>query len=589
MRKICFRFRIDGFLYKKRFFILGFLIFLIGVLGFVWYRFFIQNSKLIPADGGIFTEFTIGTTYNINPLAINSTPFDRDIQKLIFAGLLRYDPTVGQIVDGLASLQISEDAKTFSLTLKNSATFSDGKKVAIDDVLFTFEKVIQNPDFSNKILRDAFEYVTMDVLDERTIEFHLPERNVFFSQFLTTPILSKKYFKDALIEEITDPDFVSNKKSVGAGPFVLQNIVPNDDGSFRVFLSKNKYFYNGAPKIDQIVFYVFPDFEKLEFAKTWPTMFSQIPAARVDKFEENLFGEYDRREYLLPRWTGIFFNLDKPIVANPNFRKALLFSVDKVQLFEKEKGWKRVDSPFFFENVENWQEADFAESRKILRDSGFPFDSELETRKNGKDGAPISIKMITSTAPPAYSRIAQNISKTWKDELDIDVAVEILDNGTFQTALQKGEYDCVFFGQNFSRNLDNMSMWHSSEVGKFNLSHLTNEDIDFLIDDIRFSGAQSDLFALEGKLDSLTPVIPISTPKYELFVSKNLFGFSKTFGTVREHSDRFHGAENWFFEQERAFDFAEDQSKIWEFIKFIFGADNDKVEAEIVDSEPITE
>ncbi len=580
MRKLCFRFRTVGFLYRKRFFLVGMFLFFLSFLGFLWYRFFLQNSKFVPADGGIFTEFTIGTTRNMSPLATNLTPFDRDIQKLIFAGLLRYDPVVGQIADGLANLQISEDAKTFSLTLKNSAKFSDGKKVTIDDVLFTFEKVIQNPNFSNKTLRDAFEYITIDVIDERTIEFHLPERNVFFSQFLTTPILAEKYFKNVLLEEIADPDFIANKNPVGAGPFAFENIVPNDDGSFRVFLKKNKYFYNGAPNIDQIVFYVFPDFEKLEFAKNWPTMFSHIPAVRISKFEESLFGEYDRREYLLPRWVGLFFNLDKPIVDNLNFREALSYSVDKVSLFEKEKGWTRVDSPFFFQNVENWHETDFIESRKILRDSGFPFDSKLEVRKNGKKGAPISIKIITSTAPPVYSRIAQNISKTWKDELSIDVSVGILEDADFQKALKNGDYDVVFFGQNFSRNLDVISMWHSSEVEKFNLSRLTNEDIDFLIDEIRFSGAQSDLFALEEKLEAIMPVVPIVTPKYELFVDKKLFGFSETFGTVREHSDRFIGIENWFFDKKRAFDLPNNKSKIWEFIKFILRIKQEKITIE---------
>ncbi len=592
MRRLCFRFRAINFLYRKRVFVFGVLFFLVGVLGFLWYRFFLQNSKFVPTNGGIFTEFTIGTTHNLNPLATNSTPFDRDLQKLIFAGLLRYDPIVGQIVDGLASLQISEDAKTFSLTIKNSARFSDGKKVTIDDVLFTFETIIQNQNFPNKVLRDAFEYVTIDVLDERTIEFHLPERNVFFSQFLTTPILAKKYFKNFLIEEIIDPDFAPNKKPIGAGPFTFENIVPNDDGSFRVFMKRNKYFYRNVSKIDQIVFYVFPDFEKLKFAKdsqNWPTMFSRIPAVRISKFEESLFGEYNRREYLLPRWMGVFFNLDQPIVANLNFRKALLYAVDKVKLFEKEKGWTRVDSPFFFENVENWHETDFPGARKILRDYGFPFDKTLEIRKNGKNGDPISIRMITSTSPPAYSRIAQNIARVWKNELAIDVLVEILDNGEFQMALKNGEYDCVFFGQNFSRNLDTMSMWHSSEVGKFNLSRLTNEDIDFLIDEIRFSGAQSDLFMLEEKLDVLTPSISIATPKYELFVFKNLLGFSETFGKVREHADRFSDVGDWFFEKKRVFDFPEDKSKLWGFVKFLFGVGSDKVEDEIIDSETITQ
>ena len=50
-----------------------------------------------------------------------------------------------------------------------------------------------------------------------------------------------------MIEEIIDPSYPFNKKPIGAGPFKFGNIVPNDDGSFGVFL-KNKYYHKGKPK-----------------------------------------------------------------------------------------------------------------------------------------------------------------------------------------------------------------------------------------------------------------------------------------------------------------------------------------------------
>jgi peptide/nickel transport system substrate-binding protein len=160
------------------FFVLALILF-----GWGWQRFFVAHSQWVPADGGIFTESTIGNTRNLNPLAVDQTLFDRDLRALLFAGLLRYDPVSGEILDGLGDFQISEDGKTYTLTLKHSARFADGKLVEVEDVLFTFEQVIQNPHFSNETLSQIFEYVTISVIDDRTIDFTLPEKNVFLFTF----------------------------------------------------------------------------------------------------------------------------------------------------------------------------------------------------------------------------------------------------------------------------------------------------------------------------------------------------------------------------------------------------------------------
>ncbi|MCF7830930.1 ABC transporter substrate-binding protein [Candidatus Gracilibacteria bacterium] len=573
MRRYPFRFHS-----RRAWFVTSGAIFII-VIALVWQQFFHTHSKFIPTTGGIFTGSTIGTVKNLNPLATNSSLFDEDLKQLIFAGLLRYNPVSGQIEDSLANFRISEDSKTYFLTLKNSAYFQDGTPVTINDVIFTFEKVIQNPNFSNTILRDAFEYVSIDTVDEKTLAFILPEQNVFFLSLLTTPILPAKKFENALIEEVTDPDFPFNKHPLGAGPYQLKNIVPNNDGSFRVFLSKNKYFHGGTPLLDQLVFYVYPEFTHLDISHPWTTMFSKIPAVWLDKFEKKLFDqlqletEYQKREYLLPRFTALFFNLDRESINNPGLRKALRLSLDKEKILEKESGWKQTDSFFFFEGVESWHVPDFAEARRTLRDNGFPYNTSTETRFSKNTGEALELELITSTSPPVYSRFAQNIARNWEKELGLKIEVKVLTPEEFQEALKNREYDLVLFGQNFSKNFDSLSTWHSSQAEKFNLSNLTNEDTDFLIDEVRFSGAQSDLFALSEELDDILPAIILATPTYNLFVSNELQGFSDTFGKIRSHAQRLSGIEKWYFYEKLTWDWPEDKSKLWGFVKWIFGFD----------------
>lgn len=536
---------------------------------FFWHQFFLEHSKLVPSEGGIYTESTIGKIKNLNPFAKNSSLFDKDLHKLIFSGLLQYNPISEQIESSLAEFKIGTDPKVYELTLKDSATFSDGKKVSIEDVLFTFEEIIKNPNFSNKNIHDAFEYVQLKVIDEKTISFVLPEQNSFFASLLTTPILPKKYFKEVLIEEITDPDLPFNKKPIGAGPFKLKNIVPNDDGSFRVFLEKNPHFYGGKPLLEQLVFYVYPNLETLQKNHKKTTAFSQIPFGQNEIFETELLKKYTYYEFLLPRFTGLFFNLDKKIIESPFFRKALYYSFEGEKILEN--GWERIDSPFFFEKIEtNYHTSNFIEARKLLRDNGFPFNKIEKIRTLGKKGKKIQLNFITSTQPAIYSRMAQNIARTWEKELNIEINLEILNPEDFQIALKNRTYDIVLFGQNFSNNFDTLSLWHSSQSGKLNLSNLTRDDTDFLIDEIRFSGAPSDWFALSQKLDEIVPAIIFTTPKYNLFMSKNLFNFKESFGKIRNNADRFWNINNWHFFKKNIWNWSSHKSKLIGFLKWFF-------------------
>ena len=73
---------------------------------FFWHRFYIAHSKPVPAEGGMYTEATIGKIKNLSPLAHKTSLFDRDIHQLVFAGLLQYNPTTKQIESALAEFKL---------------------------------------------------------------------------------------------------------------------------------------------------------------------------------------------------------------------------------------------------------------------------------------------------------------------------------------------------------------------------------------------------------------------------------------------------------------------------------------------------
>jgi hypothetical protein len=158
----------------------------------------------------------------------------------------------------------------------------------------------------------------------------------------------------------------------------------------------------------------------------------------------------------------------------------------------------------------------------------------------------------------------------------LDVTLDVLEPGEFQRALKTRDYDMVLFGQNFSGNLDSLSTWHSSQSGELNLSNLTNPEVDFLIDEVRFSDSRSDLFSLNQKLGEIIPVIVLTTPQYNILVDHNLLGFSKNFGKIRRHAERFAEIDKWHFSKKQDWDWPEDESKFTGFFKWLFNLENEE-------------
>mgnify|MGYP000513014669 FL=1 len=118
------------------------LLILIVIIAFQWRLFFKKYSKLAPTYGGIYSEKVIGNFKNTNPLSDKSTNFDKLLQKLIYSGLIDFSLATGQYEPALATFRVSGDSLLYTLTIKDSAQFSNGESVTADDVLFTFQDVI---------------------------------------------------------------------------------------------------------------------------------------------------------------------------------------------------------------------------------------------------------------------------------------------------------------------------------------------------------------------------------------------------------------------------------------------------------------
>ena len=142
-------------------------------------RFYLANSALAPSRGGTYIEGSVGEFQPLNPWFTVQNDVNRDIVSLVFSGLLRYNPETQKIEEDLATMRVSPDARIYTLTLKDDlywhdSTENDPHPVTPEDVLFSL-KMIQDLDFPNPLLRQNFEGVEVEKINERTVRFRLEQ------------------------------------------------------------------------------------------------------------------------------------------------------------------------------------------------------------------------------------------------------------------------------------------------------------------------------------------------------------------------------------------------------------------------------
>ena len=79
-----------------------------------------------PVRGGIYTEALIGSPQRYNPLLDSFNSVDRDVDKLIFSGLLSIGANGVPQPDLAESWGISQDGKTYNFELRPNILWHDG-------------------------------------------------------------------------------------------------------------------------------------------------------------------------------------------------------------------------------------------------------------------------------------------------------------------------------------------------------------------------------------------------------------------------------------------------------------------------------
>ena len=497
--------------------------------------------------GGSLVRSSIGTYDSFNPFILKGT-------SAAGIGILFETLTTGSSDEafteyGLLAEKIEwpDDRSWVSYIIRDEAKWHDGRDVTADDVVWTFNTLMEKG-------HPFYKYYYGDVTEvykenEKKVRFNF-KNNTNKELVLIVgqlPVLPKHYWKDKNFEE------TSLEIPLGSGPYKIKSFDSgrsityelNEDywgfknktpikvgkdnyGTIRYDYYKDRGIEREAFKSGEI------DFFSENSSKEWATAYD-INSVKKGLIVKELI-QHENPQGM----QGFAFNIRKEKFKDRRVRKALSYAFDfewsnKNLFFD---AYKRTDS--FFENSElassglpstgelnylnpyfdvlpnevfskeyknpttdgsGYMRSQLQEASKLLKDAGWELENgEL---KNSKSKEIFSFEILLRS--PAFERIVFPF-KDNLEKLGISVEVRTIDTAQYQKRMETFDFDMVVqtFSQSLSPGNEQRSFWGSDAAdtnGSRNIIGIKNYAIDGLIERLINAKDREELITITKALD----------------------------------------------------------------------------------------
>ncbi len=510
-----------------------------------------------PVSGGVYTEALLGSLGRLNPVLDYYNAADHAVDRLIFSGLIRFDHRglpQGDLADAWG---ISQDGTSYSFSIRPNAIWHDGQPVRSEDVVFTIELLRDENIPLPPDLRNFWQQVEVNVLDEKTLQFILPEPFAPFLDYLTFGVLPEHLLGGLSATEIIDAEF--NIKPVGSGPYRFQGLEVVDGQVSSVILASFQDYYRTPPFIEQFVFRYYPDaMAAMAAYENGEVMgISQITADILPQgLKEPSLNLFTGR---LPRLTLIFLNLDAPdlpFFQDISLRRALLMGINRSWIVDRILGGQAIiahgpvfpESWAYYEGIEQIG-YDPQAAVSILKKAGYTIPAEGGDVRE-KDGVGLAFEMVYPEDEP-YAQIAEWVRSEWA-RLGVRVTLKAVSHEELlEDYLEPRRYQAALVELNLARSPDPdpYPFWHQTQTGGGqNYSSWDDRQVSEYLERARVNVDLAERIKqyrnFQVRFGNDVPALLLYFPVYTYAVDEQVKGVSM--GPLYDPSDRFYNVTSWY-------------------------------------------
>ncbi|AXJ03241.1 ABC transporter substrate-binding protein [Pseudomonas fluorescens] len=429
------------------------------------------------------------------------TDFDASAETM-FNRLTQFERGGTAVIPGLATKwDISDDGLTYTFHLREGVKFhttpyfKPTREFNADDVLFTFNRMINKDDPFRKAYPTEFPYFTdmamdtnitkIDKVDDHTVKFTLKEVDAAFIQNMAMSFASIQSAEYAaqLLKEGKAADI--NQKPIGTGPFVFKSY--QKDSNIR-YTGNKDYWKPEDVKIDNLIFAITTDpsvrIQKLKKNECQVTLFprpADLAALKADpalKMPDQAGFNLGYIAYnVMPKVKGD----DKPNpLADLRVRQALDMAVNKPQIIDsvyQGAGQLAVNAmpptQWSYDTTIKDAKYDPEKAKQLLKEAGI------------KEGTEIVLWAMPVQRPynPNAKLMAEMLQSDWS-KIGLKVKIQSYEWGEYIKRSKGGENQAMLIG--WSGDNGDPDNWLNVLFGKTamngnNFSKWSNDKFDDLV------------------------------------------------------------------------------------------------------------
>lgn len=271
-----------------------------------------DNAKSEPAEEKEVTEVEGGNM--AFPIGGDIKSFNYcmcsgdDDQEMVLSSM--YDELCSVTSDGVRyylaeNMEMSDDATTLTIKLRDGMKWHDGEPITADDVVFTINYILMNSSScGTDTLRTLvnMQPVNAEKIDDLTVKVTAPapQASMMYSIGEIHPLPAHIWGDDSLTDE------EKSEKAVGSGPFKLKECISGE----KIVMERFDDYYREPATLDTVEFKIIPDLNAREVAfENGEINFLRVTDAQtLAKYEESddytIFNQPEGRINFLALKTG---------------------------------------------------------------------------------------------------------------------------------------------------------------------------------------------------------------------------------------------------------------------------------------------
>ncbi len=411
----------------------------------------------------------------------------------MFDGLVTRDTRSGVHMQLAESMEWADDL-TLDIILRQGVKFHNGTEMTADDVVFTFERIINENQIDYPEVHSSPRKGLIAPLAgiEKTSDYSV--RMIFSEPYPVAiqMLVHQQIVPKAYIEEVGTQGFVEHP--IGTGPF---KFVSASDGLEEVIMERFDDYYGGSPDmtpvgpacVDKVIFRVIPEASTRVAALLAQEVqiIETVPSDLVNRLSGDNDVAVKTAPGTQPKW--IELNVNQPPFDDVRVRQAMNYALDKTLIIQEIYGGRAVALPGPLSPYNNFVNKslqpypyDLAKAQQLLAEAGW-----TDTNDDGivdKNGQALSFTIDTLEE---HRNLAEGVANLLNDA-GIDASVRFWEFSVIKPMLIGGERQAYLddWGDSAFDPVGHFeAKWHGyvegASYGRGNFSGFNNERVNELI------------------------------------------------------------------------------------------------------------